>query len=878
MTMNTTEFQVSRIAYGDSVAVYLLLKSYNATEAVYDYVFFGDEDSGLFTKATAPGAVPNLTDPVSRRVEGLDQGGMFSAPQTSVRAPPPPPPAAAPAAAAPAAPPPVVVSEDRAPAPFSTAPARVGVVSPSMGAGSRKEIARQRRYAQARGQKVPTGDKPYQFEYQLPEDDPNMPGATIQPGMGDRAARTMAAAAGGSARALMGLPRKVRDWAKGLQQEAKDYSRHKKDKRALADLLIGASPEEHERFREVYGASLAANRAAKNKERAAADPARAQALEAAFQQALFPSRETSAEFLALSPEDRQQVLHYDDIANSKAASPEVRQLARDRILSIYNSRFGPDEQPDAQPDAQPEEEDDGLGEEQAGLEAQLPKDNEGGVGVRRVANARDIAEAQDLGETVAAPPPAGGERETSTEPITQVEPEEEEEESPEEADTYDGYDYGHRAFPAIAGVGEEGDEDYVAGRSAIDMRQGAASPRIYDYPMGMDRTAKRRQMLSRLGHAGNIGGQLRRDQLIDPATGEKYVDPPFSSKYKGLMRSHTANMLEGMRDPDTGGIFSMTDDGEIDFKETEKRYNEEVANYINYLKSMGVDDATIASKVTKGTGRIKPFSGRGSFLDSIAQIGGANERDPAVWEYDPLEGPQETMAEFPDEEGAESYAVRPSEAALYDLLPNVHGVGRDAFLAQRKAQGFDKKRKPRTRVRSSTATEEPAAAKEGTTEETDAFDMNNPELTSEETTPQLAGNVADLIAQREGRGTPLEMAANEPFAAIRDSLGENFAEVLDTPTGEDVTKDPLLQAVMASDATPLINYLRGPLMDAANSLTDNMTEEQREKTLMEGGAAVGKRINEVKAYYKQMLENESQLGKSDDPLDRAFDTFFKEEW
>ena len=109
----------------------------------------------------------------------------------------------------------------------------------------------------------------------------------------------------------------------------------------------------------------------------------------------------------------------------------MRQLARDRILSIYNSRFGPDEQPDAQPDAQPEEEDDGLGEEQAGLEAQLPKDNEGGVGVRRVANARDIAEAQDLGETVAAPPPAGGERETSTEPITQVEPEEEEEEGEE---------------------------------------------------------------------------------------------------------------------------------------------------------------------------------------------------------------------------------------------------------------------------------------------------------------------------------------------------------------------------------------------------------------------------------------------------------------
>ena len=124
----------------------------------------------------------------------------------------------------------------------------------------------------------------------------------------------------------------------------------------------------------------------------------------------------------------------------------------------------------------------------------------------------------------------------------------------------------------------------------------------------------------------------------------------------------------------------------------------------------------------------------------------------------------------------------------------------------------------------------------------------------------------------------MEMAANEPFAAIRDSLGENFAEVLNTPTGGDVTKDPLLQAVMASDATPLINYLRGPLMDAATSLTDNMTEEQREKTLMEGGAAMGKRIDEVKAYYKQMLQNESQLGKSDDPLDRAFDTFFKEEW
>jgi len=877
MTMNTTEFQVSRIAYGDSVAVYLLLKSYNATEAVYDYVFFGDEDSGLFTKATAPGAVPNLTDPVSRRMHGLDQGGMFSAPQTSVRAPPPPPPAAAPAAAPPAAAPPVTVGEDRAPAPFSTAPAmsRVGVVSPSINAGSRKEIARQRRYAQARGQKVPTGDKPYQFEYQLPEDDPNMPGATIQPGMGDRAARTMAAAAGGSARALMGLPRKVRDWAKGLQQEAKDYSRHKRDKRALADLLIGASPEEHERFREVYAATQAANRADKN--RGNLDPVQREALDTAFQQALFPSRENSAEFLALSPEDRQQVLRYDSLANDKNVSPHNRQLARDRILEIYNNRFGRDEQPDAQPEEPPEG--DELGDEQGGLETQLPQGNEGGVGVRRTANAREMADAQNRGERVTAPPPAGGERETPTEPITQVGPEEEKEEEPlEEAETYDGYDYGHRAFPAVAGVGEEGDADYVAGRSAMDMRQGAAPPRIYDYPMGMNRTAKRRQMLSRLGHAGNIGGQLRRDQLIDPTTGEKYVDPPFSSKYKGLMRSHTANMVEGMRDSDTGGIFSMTDDGEIDFKETEKRYNEEVANYINYLKSMGVDDATIASQVTKGTGRIKPFSGRGSFLDSIARLGGDNTRDPAVWEYDALEGAQETMAEFPDEEGAESYAVRPSEAALYDLLPNVHGVGRDAFLAQRKAQGYDKKKKKRTGVRSSAANAEPAAAREGTTEETDAFNMDNPELTGEETMPQMAGNVQDIIARREGRGTPLEMAANEPFAAIRDSLGENFAEVLNTPTSENVMEDPLFQAVSASDATPLINYLREPILDGAKSLTDNMTQKQKNKTIMEAAIAAGKRVDEVKAYYKQMLENESQLGKSDDPLDRAFDTFFKEEW
>ena len=852
MTMNTTEFQVSRIAYGDSVAVYLLLKSYNATEAVYDYVFFGDEDSGLFTKATAPSATPNYTDPVSRRVEGLDQGGMFSAPQTSVRAPPPPPPAAAP---------PVTVREDRAPAPSSTAPTRVGVMSPPMSAGSPQEIARQRRYAKLRGQKVPTGDKPYQFEYQLPEDDPNMPGATIQPGMGDRAAQTMAAAAGGSARALMGLPRKVRDWAKGLQQEAKDYSRHKKDKRALADLLLGASPEEHERFREVYAATQAANRAAKN--RGNLDPVQREALETAFQHALFPGRENSAEFLALSPEDRQQVLRYDSIANDKNVSPHNRQLARDRILRIYNRKFGQDTPLDAQPEEPSEE------EPEAPPEGERVR-SDGEVGVRSVASQGDMADAQDRGETVTTPPPAAGEQP----PAAEEQPPAAEAQPPE----VEGYDYGHRAFPAIAGVGEEGDEDYVAGRSAMDMRQGAAPPRIYNYPMGMNRTAKRRQMLSRLGHTGNIGGQLRRDQLIDPATGEKYVDPPFSPKYKGLMRSHTANMLEGMRDPDTGGIFSMTDDGEIDFKETEKRYNEEVAKYINYLKSMGVDDATIASQVTKGTGRIKPFSGRGSFLDSIAQIGGANERDPAVWEYDPLEGPQETMAEFPDEEGAESYAVRPSEAALYDLLPNVHGVGRDAFLAQRKAQGFDKKKKPRTRVRSSAANEEPAAAPPDTTEETDAFDMDNPRLTSEETTPQLAGNVQEIIDRREGRGTPLEMAANEPFAAIRDSLGENFAEVLDTPTGENVLEDPLFQAVSASDATSLINYLQEPMLDAATSLPDNISDEQRNKTLREGMIAARKRIDEVKEYYKQMIQNESQLGKSDDPLDRAFDTFFKEEW
>tara|TARA_R100000329_G_scaffold28448_1_gene26318 strand:+ start:31 stop:2085 length:2055 start_codon:yes stop_codon:yes gene_type:complete len=684
----------------------------------------------------------------------------------------------------------------------------------------------------------------------------------------------MAAAAGGSARALMGLPRKVRDWAKGLQQQAKDYSRHKKDKRALADLLLGASPEEHERFREVYGASLAANRAAKNKERVAADPVRAQALETAFQQALFPARETSAEFLALSPEDRKQVLLYDEIANNNAASPEVRQRARDRIVSIYNSRFGPDESPEEETEAPPEVPP--VEEPEAPPEGE-PTQSDGEVGVRRTANASDIADAQGEGETVAAPPPAGSIQEfLGEEPITEVRRNDDMEfEEEEEEPDYDGYDYGHRAFPAIPGVGEEGDEDYVAGRSAIDMRQGAVLPRIYNYPK--DNTAKRQTMLHRLGHAGNIGGQLRRDQLRDPATGEKYDEPPFSSKYKGLKRSHTANMLEGMRDSDTGAIFSMTDDGEIDFKETEKRYNEEVAKYINYLKSMGVDDATIASKVTKGDGRLKPFSGRGSFLESIAPLKGDNTRDPAVWEYDPLEGPQETMAEFPDEEGVESYAVRPVEAALYDLLPNVHKVGRDAFQAQRKAQGFGGKEKSRTGVTSKTD-EKPAAAKEGTTEETDAFDMNNPKLTGEETTPRLVDNVQEIIDRREGRGTPMEMAANEPFAAIRDSLGENFAEVLDTPTGEDVTKDPLLEAVMASDATPLINYLRGPLMDAATSLTDNMTEEQREKTLMEGGAAMGKRIDEVKAYYKQMLENESQLGKSDDPLDRAFDTFFKEEW
>lgn len=851
MTMNTTEFQVSRIAYGDSVAVYLLLKSYNATEAVYDYVFFGDEDSGLFTKATAPSATPNYTDPVSRRVEGLDQGGMFSAPQTSVRAPPPPPPAAAP---------PVTVREDRAPAPFSTAPARVGVMSPPMSAGSRKEIARQRRYAQARGQKVPTGDKPYQFEYQLPEDDPNMPGATIQPGMGDRAARTMAAAAGGSARALMGLPRKVRDWAKGLQQEAKDYSRHKRDKRALADLLLGASPEEHERFREVYAATQAANRAAKN--RGNLDPVQQEALETAFQHALFPGRENTAEFLALSPQDRKQVLRYDEIANSNAASPEVRQIARDRILEIYNRRFGQDTPLDTQPEEEPEAPPEGE-----------PTQSDGEVGVRRTANASEMESAQDEGETVADPP-----RATETQPPAEppaAEPPAAEPLAEEEPD-YDGYEYGHPDFPAIAGVGEEGDEDYVAGRSAISRSRGAKPRRIYNIPLGIQNTPRRRLMLSRLGYLGNVGGQLYRDQLKDPETGVI----PFSPQYRGLKSSHTANILEGMRDSDTGEIFSMTDDGEIDFKETEKRYNEEVAKYINYLKSIGVDEDTLTSqagKVTAGLGKIKPFSGRGSFLDAIASFKGDNTRDPAAWEYDSLEGPQETMAEFPDVEGAESYAVRPIEAALYDLLPNVHKVGRDAFLAQRKAQGYGGKEKSRTGVKSKTDAK-PAAAREGTTEETDAFNMDNPELTGKETTPQLAGNVADLIARREGRGTPMEMAANESFAAIRDSLGENFAEVLNTPTGEDVTKDPLLQAVMASDATPLINYLREPIMDAATSLTDNMTEEQRDKTLMEGGAAAGKRIDEVKAYYKQMLENESQLGKSDDPLDRAFDTFFKEEW
>ena len=124
----------------------------------------------------------------------------------------------------------------------------------------------------------------------------------------------------------------------------------------------------------------------------------------------------------------------------------------------------------------------------------------------------------------------------------------------------------------------------------------------------------------------------------------------------------------------------------------------------------------------------------------------------------------------------------------------------------------------------------------------------------------------------------METAANESFAEIRDSLGENFAEVLNTPTGEIPMEDPLFQAVSASDATPLINYLREPLMGAATSLTDNVPKEQREKTLIEGAIAANKRIDEVKAYYKQMLENESQLGKSDDPLDRAFDTFFKEEW
>ena len=124
----------------------------------------------------------------------------------------------------------------------------------------------------------------------------------------------------------------------------------------------------------------------------------------------------------------------------------------------------------------------------------------------------------------------------------------------------------------------------------------------------------------------------------------------------------------------------------------------------------------------------------------------------------------------------------------------------------------------------------------------------------------------------------MEMAANEPFAAIRDSLGENFAEVLNTPTGGNVIEDPLFQAVSASDATPLINYLKEPMLDGVKSLTDNMTEEQRNKTLMEGAIAAGKRVDEVKEYYKQMLQNESQLGKSDDPLDRAFDTFFKEEW
>ena len=886
MTMKPIEFQVAQIAYGNSAAVYLLFKSYGANEAVFDYIFFDEEDS-IFTKASL--VPPNITDPLSQR-PGMDNpistpaGAPFTTDQTV-------PAASSPAAPSPAAPQPAA-------GPRPDAPPSVGVTGAPV--GSMMDTARQRRYASTRGEQVPTKDKnmfggkpwPWQYEYQLPEDDPKMPGAKVKPGMGDRAGKTMAAVAGGTLNAVTGLPRKVGDWAKNLHQEAKDYSRHKKDSRALTSMIMGLKPHETDDFKRIMATTQAIRGAGKGgsegrAEGAQLSPDQRDILEQALRTRIAPSRVNSTEFHGLPDDQQRMVSAYDELINNPATSEENRRLALDKISDIHRDFYGDDEYPGTEENL---EDSDGFEERED--EGRAYSDGaDGSTDPATGTTVQEIVEAQNKNTSVTND--TGGEvTDDNSEQATQGseidEPEDlgqdfDEVPEEEEEELADLFDFGYPKFSARPGVGEEGDDDFDAGFEEMGLHHGANPARTYDIKSARDEGADRRQLFPyRLGMQSNINRRQLRGQGANKEN--------FSSKYEGMQRTHQGHMLEGMRDPETGGVFSMTDDGQLDLAGTEKRYNEMKDNYMKYLKSRGVDETSMAGV------KIPGFK---TFLNSIARMGDRPTRHQEAWEYDPLTGGQSQRADFPDVEGHEGYDVGHVDSALYDLLPNIHGLGdktipgsnRDAFREQRIAQGYDVRAKGKGK--SGVVTPSPK-----TNEETkDLEDSSIWDNTGGEETPSLVGEDV-LDEQYSGPTQPgeasveeeadlaVERMFNEGYSSLSQLIGPEAMDKLfheDSKPGQFL--DTLQDLYLDDDSdTEGVHAMADTVMsDTLVRLNDKLasgefTDAQKAKMFKEAKQEMTDRAKSVHKYLTALHQSGKDLGKSQNPLDRAFDTFFKEEW
>ena len=884
MTMKPIEFQVAQIAYGNSAAVYLLFKSYGANEAVFDYIFFDEEDS-VFTKASLG---LNPTDPLYQRP------GMTNATSAG---------AGAPFTSEQMAPGPAVPVEPEAPQPAAgprpTAPPPTSVTAAPV--GSMMDTSRQRRYAATRGEQVPTKDKnmfggkpwPWQYEYQLPEDDPKMPGAKVKPGMGDRAGKTMAAVAGGTLNAVTGLPRKVTDWAKDLRQEAKDYARHKKDSRALTDMIMGLKPDELDDYKRIMATTQAIRGAGKTggEGRAAGGQLsqdQRDILEQALNTRIAPSRTNSTEFHGLPDDQQRMVRTYDELINNPATSEENQRLALDKISDIYRDFYGEDEYPDSEEDLEDsdgfeEEREDGGRAHSDGADGSTDPATGTTVGEIVDAQKKNTSVTNNTGGEVGVVDDNSEDARHGAGTENPDDPGEDLDEAPEEEELADLFDFGHPKFSARAGVGEEGDDDYDVGFEEMGLHHGANPARTYDIKSARDGGADRRQLFPyRLGMPSNINRRKLRGQGANKEN--------FSSKYEGMQRTHQGHMLEGMRDPETGGVFSMTDDGQLDLAGTEKRYNEMKDNYMKYLKSRGADEVTLAGV------KIPPFK---TFLNSIARMGDRPTRHQEAWEYDPLTGGQSQRADFPDEEGHEGYDVGHVDSALHDLLPNIWGLGdktipgsnRDAFREQRIAQGYD----VRSKGKGKAGVVDPSTSNPKSNEESnDLEDSSIWDNTGGEETPSLVGEDV-LDEQYSGPPQPgeeekadlaMERMFNEGYSSLSQLIGPEAMDKLFHEDSKPVHFLNTLQDLYLDDDsdTEGVHAMADMVMsNTIQGLNDKLasgefTDAQQAKMFKEAKQEMTDRATSVHKYLKGLHQSGKDLGKSQNPLDRAFDTFFKEEW